>query len=108
MRYTTPIGGLFIGSVLAVQCVPVTAGETFKKLAGVNLVHVPYKGSPPAVTATLAGEVALTFATTGSVLPHVKSGKVRALAVTTAARFPLLPDLPPIADTLPPGVIPGS
>ena len=77
------------------------AGETFKQLAGVNLVHVPYKGSPPAVTATLAGEVAVTFATTGSVLPHVRSGKVRALAVTTAARSALLPDLPPIADTLP-------
>jgi tripartite-type tricarboxylate transporter receptor subunit TctC len=76
------------------------AGETFKKLAGVDLLHVPYKGSPPAVTATLAGEVAVVFATTGSVLPHVKSGRIRALAVTTA-RSPLLPELPPIADTVP-------
>jgi tripartite-type tricarboxylate transporter receptor subunit TctC len=77
------------------------AGETFKKLAGVDLVHVPYKGSPPAVTAALAGEVAVVFATTGSVLPYVKSGRIRALAVTTAKRSPLLPDLAPIADTLP-------
>ena len=77
------------------------AAETFKKLARVDMLHVPYKGSPPAVTATLAGEVAVVFATTGSVLPHVKSGRIRALAVTTAARSPLLPDLPPIADTLP-------
>jgi len=76
------------------------AGETFKKLAGVDLLHVPYKGSPPAVTATLAGEVAVVFATTGSVLPHMKSGRIRALAVTTAARSPLLPELPPIADTV--------
>ena len=77
------------------------AGETFKKLAGVDMLHVPYKGSPPAVTATLAGEVAVVFATTGSVLPHIKSGRIRALAVTTAARSPLLPELAPIAETVP-------
>jgi len=77
------------------------AGEMFKKLGKVNLVHVPYKGSPPAVTALLAGEVAIVFATTASVLPHVRSGKIRALAVTTAQRSPLLPDLPPIAESLP-------
>ena len=76
------------------------AAETFKKLAGVDMLHVPYKGSPPAVTATLAGEVALVFATTASVLPHVRSGRIRALAVTTAARSPLMPGLPPIADAL--------
>lgn len=77
------------------------AGELFKKVARVELVHVPYKGSPPAVTAVLQGEVAVVFATTGSVLPHLQSGKVRALAVTTARRSPLLPNLPAIAETLP-------
>ena len=77
------------------------AAETFKKLAGVDMLHVPYKGSPPAVTAAMAGEVAVVFATTASVLPHVRSGRIRALAVTTAARSPLMPDLPPIADALP-------
>jgi len=77
------------------------AAETFKKLAGVDMLHVPYKGSPPAVTALLAGEVAIVFATTASVLPHIKSGRIRALAVTTARRSPLLPDLPPVGDTLP-------
>lgn len=77
------------------------AGEMFKKLGKIDLVHVPYKGSPPAVTALLSGEVAVVFATTGSVLPHMQAGKIRALAVTTAQRSPLLPDLPPIADALP-------
>lgn len=77
------------------------AAEMFRKQAGVNLVHVPYKGSPPAVTALLSGEVAVVFATTGSVLPHVRAGRIRALGVTTAQRFALLPELAPIADALP-------
>ena len=77
------------------------AGELFKKLAGVDLVHVPYKGSPPAVTALLQGEVAIVFATTGSVIPHMQAGKVRALAVTTAQRSPLMANLPAIAETIP-------
>jgi tripartite-type tricarboxylate transporter receptor subunit TctC len=76
------------------------AGEMFNKVARVDLMHVPYKGSPPAVTALVAGEVAIVFATTGSVIPQVEAGKVRALAVTTAQRSPLLPDVPAIAETL--------
>jgi tripartite-type tricarboxylate transporter receptor subunit TctC len=76
------------------------AGEMFNRVARVELTHVPYKGSPPAVNALVAGEVAIVFATTGSVIPQVEAGKVRALAVTTAQRSPLLPDLPAIAETL--------
>jgi tripartite-type tricarboxylate transporter receptor subunit TctC len=76
------------------------AGEMFKKLTRVDLVHVPYKGSPPAVTAVVSGEVAVVFATTGSVIPQMKTGKVRALAVTTAQRSPLLPELPPIGEVV--------
>ena len=64
--------------------------------------HVPYKDSPPAVTATVAGEFALVFATSASVLPHIRSGRIRALAVTTSVRSPLTPDPPPNADA--PGV----
>lgn len=77
------------------------AAEMFQKRAKVALLHVPYKGSPPAVTALLSGEVASVFATTGSVLPHVRSGRLRALGVTTEKRSELLPDLPAIAETVP-------
>jgi tripartite-type tricarboxylate transporter receptor subunit TctC len=77
------------------------AGEMFKKLARVDLVHVPYKGSPPAVIAVVSGEVAVVFGTTGSVIPQMHAGKVRALAVTTAERSPLLPELPPIGEVVP-------
>jgi tripartite-type tricarboxylate transporter receptor subunit TctC len=76
------------------------AGELFKKLAHVDLVHVPYKGSPPAVTALISGEVALVFATTGSVIPHMHTGKVRTLAVTTSHRSPLLPELPTLNESV--------
>ena len=78
---------------------PHLSGELFKAMAGVNLVHIPYKGSPPAVTDLLAGEVALMFSPSSTVLPHVKTGRLRALAVTTASRLPSLPDLPTVAES---------
>jgi tripartite-type tricarboxylate transporter receptor subunit TctC len=78
---------------------PHLSGELFKAMAGVNLVHIPYKGSPPAVTDLMAGEVALMFSPSSTVLPHVKSGRLRALAVTTASRLPSLPDLPTVAES---------
>ena len=77
------------------------AGELLKLLGGVNIVHVPYKGAAPALTAILAGEVDLTYENTLLVLPHIKSGRVRPLGVTAAARSRLFPDLPSIAETLP-------
>ena len=76
------------------------SGETLKTMGGIRMVHVPYKGSAPAVAALLAGEVAVTFSTTPPALPHIKAGKVRALAVTSAQRSPLLPDVPAIGETL--------
>ena len=70
-------------------------------LAGVDLVHVPYRGSTPAITDLLAGQVQVMFDVTPSSLPHIKAGKLRALAITTATRSDVLPDLPPLADFVP-------
>jgi tripartite-type tricarboxylate transporter receptor subunit TctC len=61
-------------------------GELFKMMAGVNMVHVPYRGSPPAFTDLIAGQVQVTFQTTGASIAHIRAGTVRALAVTTAGR----------------------
>ena len=78
---------------------PHLSGELFNAMAGIRMVHIPYKGSPPAVTDLLAGEVALMFSPSSTVLPHVKSGRLRALAVTTATRLPSLPNLPTVAES---------
>ncbi|HSD40462.1 MAG TPA: tripartite tricarboxylate transporter substrate binding protein [Burkholderiales bacterium] len=74
--------------------------EALKQRAGINLVHVPYKGGAPATTATVAGEVAAMFAGT-STAPQIKAGKLRALAVTGARRSDLFPDLPAIGEVYP-------
>jgi len=74
-------------------------GELFQLLAGVNLVHVPYKGSALVTTALLSGEVAVAFSNPTSSLPHVKAGRLRMVAVTTRERWPLLPQLPTIAES---------
>jgi tripartite-type tricarboxylate transporter receptor subunit TctC len=73
---------------------PHLATEQFRKLAGVSMVHVPYKGAAPAVTDLIGGQVDLSFATVGSVLPHLKSGKLKALAVASRQRSALLPEVP--------------
>jgi len=74
------------------------AGELFKRLAGVEMVHVPYKGAAPAVADLLAGQVQLMFDNLASALPNVKAARLRALAVTTAKRSPQVPELPTIAE----------
>jgi len=79
------------------------AAELLKKMTGTRMVHVPYKGAGPALTALLGGEVQLFIATLGSALPHVRSGKVRALAVTGAGRSPAASDLPTVAESGVPG-----
>ncbi|MCX7313015.1 MAG: tripartite tricarboxylate transporter substrate binding protein [Alphaproteobacteria bacterium] len=76
------------------------AGELFKHMAGVNLVHVPYRGSTPAVTDLISGQVQVMFDVTPTALPQVKNGKTRALGVSTVGRLPALPDVPPIGDTV--------
>jgi len=73
---------------------PHLAAVLFMRLAGVEMVHVPYKGGGPAVQALVAGDTQLSFATPPSVLPHVQSGRLRALAVTSRERTPLVPGVP--------------
>ena len=77
------------------------AGELFNLTAGVEMVHVPYRGAGNAMTDLIGGQVQLMFDTTAASIPHIKGGKIRALAVTTAARSALLPDLPTVADFVP-------
>ncbi|WP_420964380.1 Bug family tripartite tricarboxylate transporter substrate binding protein [Bradyrhizobium sp. B120] len=75
------------------------AGEMFKQMAGVEMTHVPYKGAGPALQDLLSGNIQLMFDTLGTALPPVKSGMLRALAVTSTERVPDLPDLPTIAES---------
>ena len=77
--------------------------ELFKSVAGFDAVHVPFNGSPPAVTSTIQNETQMLFAVMQPLQPQIQAGKLRALAVTTAKRFPLLPDLPTIAESGYPG-----
>ncbi|MDU7586782.1 MAG: tripartite tricarboxylate transporter substrate binding protein, partial [Acidovorax sp.] len=79
------------------------AGEVFASMAGLNLLHVPYKGSGPAVTDMLGGQVDLMFDSITSARPHILSGKLRALGVTSAKRSATLPDVPTIAEAGVPG-----
>jgi tripartite-type tricarboxylate transporter receptor subunit TctC len=78
-------------------------GELLKSLAGIDIVHVPFNGSPPAVTSTVQGETQMIFAVMQPLQPQIQAGKLRALAVTSAKRFALLPDLPTIAESGYPG-----
>jgi len=82
---------------------PHLAGESFKIATGVQMQHVPYKGSAPALTDLIGGQVQLIFDSMPSAMPHVKSGKVRALAVTTAKRSATVPELPTVAESGVPG-----
>jgi tripartite-type tricarboxylate transporter receptor subunit TctC len=77
------------------------AGELLKLMGKVDIVHVPYKGGAPALTALLSGETGMSYENSLIILPHIKAGKVRPLAVTGAKRSPLLPGLPTIGETLP-------
>jgi tripartite-type tricarboxylate transporter receptor subunit TctC len=80
---------------------PHMAGELFKIMTGVDMVHVPYRGSPPALTDLLAGQVQVMFSPMSSSIEYVKGGKLRALAVTTATRSATLPDLPTVGEFVP-------
>lgn len=97
-------GGLAFGSSGTGTIVHLS-GELFKSLAGVDLLHVPYKGTQLAIPDVISGQVALIFDNIASALPHVRSGKVRALAVTSAKRSSLLPDLPTMIEAGVPGYV---
>jgi tripartite-type tricarboxylate transporter receptor subunit TctC len=76
-------------------------GELFKMMAGVDFIHVPYRGAGPALADLLGGQVLISFAGIAGSIEHVRSGKLRALAVTTAARSPALPDVPTVSEFVP-------
>lgn len=79
------------------------SGEMFKMKTGLNMLHVPYKGSAPAVTDLLGGQVQSMFDNAPSAMPHVKAGKLRAIAITSRERSTLLPDVPTVAESGYPG-----
>jgi tripartite-type tricarboxylate transporter receptor subunit TctC len=80
---------------------PHAAGELFKMMAGVNMTHVPYRGTSPAIPDMINGRVQMIFGYIPDVIEYVRSGNLRALAVTTATRLDMLPDLPTVSDSLP-------
>jgi len=77
------------------------AAELLKMMTGINMVHVPYRGGAPAMTDLIGGQVQMLLATMASSIEYVRAGKVRALAVTTTKRSEALPDVPPLAETVP-------
>jgi tripartite-type tricarboxylate transporter receptor subunit TctC len=79
------------------------ATELFDTMAKIKMNHIPYKGTGPALTDTLAGQTNVFFSSTANAMPHVKAGKLRAVAVTTAKRIPALPDVPTVAESGVPG-----
>jgi tripartite-type tricarboxylate transporter receptor subunit TctC len=93
-------GKLSFGST-GTGAVPHLAGELLKTMAGIDMVHVPYKGGPPALNDVMAGNIQLFFADTAITPPLIEAGKIRALGVSSKARADVLPDVPPIADAVP-------
>src|SRR5260370_1129773 len=77
------------------------SGELFKYLTHVEMTHVPYKGGGPAINDLIPGRIDVTFDNAPSILPHIRAGEVRGIAVTTRERVAVVPDLPPIAETVP-------
>lgn len=73
--------------------------ELFKSMTGTHIVHIPYNGAPPAALSTASGDTQVIFSVPASIVAHMKSGKLKALAVSSATRFPLLPDIPTLAES---------
>jgi tripartite-type tricarboxylate transporter receptor subunit TctC len=87
---------------------PHLAGELYKSVAGIDIVHVPYKGLAPAITDAIGGRVQILFADVGLVAPHIKAGTLRALAVTSTQRSSALPDVPTMTEAGVPGYTAGT
>jgi tripartite-type tricarboxylate transporter receptor subunit TctC len=87
---------------------PHLAGELYKRVAGIDIVHVPYKGLAPAITDVLGGQLQILFADIGLIAPHLKAGKLKALAVTGRERSSVLPDLPTMIEAGVPGYQAGT
>lgn len=79
---------------------PHAAGELFKMMAGIDMVHVPYRGGGPALADLIAGQVQVMFPTTASSIEYIRTGRLRALGVTTSTRLKMLPDVPTVSDTV--------
>ena len=77
------------------------SGEMFRTMAGINIVHIPFKGSPAAVVGVIAGQIAMAFPNIPPALPHVRSGKLRVLGITSSKRSPAANDIPTVAETVP-------
>ena len=77
------------------------SGEMLAQMGGVRMIHVPYKGAAPVTIALLSGEITWAYTTILSALPHIQAGRLRAIAVSSASRAPLLPQVPTVAETLP-------
>jgi tripartite-type tricarboxylate transporter receptor subunit TctC len=101
IAYATSNPGKISMASAGVGSGPHAAGELFKMMAGVNLVHVPYRGQGPALTDLLGGQVQVYFAGVPSSIQYIRAGKLRALAVTATTRSEVLPDIPTLSDFLP-------
>lgn len=92
-KFTYGSGGVGTGNHLS--------GELLKKMAGIDLLHVPFRGTAPALTSLYAGDIDILFVSTIEAIPHARQGRLRVLGVGTPQRMPELPDVPPIADVVP-------
>jgi tripartite-type tricarboxylate transporter receptor subunit TctC len=79
------------------------SGELFVRMAGIEMTHIPYRGAGPAITDLMGGRLTMMFSTAASLIPHVRAGRVRALAVSSAKRFSAVPELPTVAEAGVPG-----
>jgi tripartite-type tricarboxylate transporter receptor subunit TctC len=101
IAYAKAAPGKISMASVGIGSTPHVAGELFKMMAGIDMIHVPYRGAAPAVTDLIAGQVQVLFTGPPTLMEHIKTGKLRALAVTGARRLENLPDVPTVGEFLP-------